>query len=248
MQNSFKIIYENSAYITYLKDNLYYKIAKLTYKLYENEEFIYIFEPFYDVLEVFPYLGIPGLELSLRKNQYIRENIEPVFVSMRIVPKNRANLNEELKGLCLTYYNPFLLLLDSKYSCPGDSLYLKSDSFFKELLNTNNNKSNLYDSIKHTLQKIAAKENFKYGDLEINDETRNTSLKIFINLYQGVLKYYKEKLSIKGRPKKAVSLIILQELYKQYKLGIISFSDLLRRTNISSRSTLYRRLKEIPNQ
>ena len=56
------------------------------------------FEPYYDVLDAFPTLDIPGIDLSLKLKVYYRSNFMPVFVSERIIPKNRVNLQEELKN------------------------------------------------------------------------------------------------------------------------------------------------------
>src|SRR5690554_3749077 len=92
-----KVIYSNYGYISYnYKSGIFFKIAKFTYELFENESFQYIFEPFYDVLDAFDNLEIPGIDLSLRSKEYIRANLTPVFVSERVPPKNRVNINEVL--------------------------------------------------------------------------------------------------------------------------------------------------------
>ena len=56
--------------------------------------------PFYHVIELLPtrlFQGIPGLDMCLRKERYVRENMTPVFISERTSRENRENLWELLK-------------------------------------------------------------------------------------------------------------------------------------------------------
>ena len=69
-----------------LKDkcNVLYKISRIDYIQYENEEYEYIFTPYYNVIDFLPvslFQGIPGLDLSLRRERYIRKNMVPCFIS-----------------------------------------------------------------------------------------------------------------------------------------------------------------------
>ena len=83
-----------------LKDeyNLVYKIAEITYREREDESFIYEIRPNYSVislLKVTDFQGIPGLDLDLRKEVYIRENIVPVLSA-----NGHLQRIEKICGIC----------------------------------------------------------------------------------------------------------------------------------------------------
>ena len=68
---------EVSAYIYYID----IKISLIIYREYSYTEFEYIFEPYYEVIDsIMGFKGIQGLNLSLRKKEYIRKNIIPSFI------------------------------------------------------------------------------------------------------------------------------------------------------------------------
>ena len=50
----------------------------------KTEEFQYIFTPYYDIIDALIDLGIPGINLSLRKKEYYRVNIKTTFISERV--------------------------------------------------------------------------------------------------------------------------------------------------------------------
>lgn len=76
------------------QNNFIYKICKITYRLFEDESFEYVFEPNYfliDLLDSKYFQGISGLNLDLKKQEYIRKNIIPTFISERVPQKNRED-------------------------------------------------------------------------------------------------------------------------------------------------------------
>lgn len=241
-----KSIYKNSGYITYkFNNNIYFKIAQLSYEVFETEEFQYIFTPYYDIIDAFDDLGIPGINLSLRKKEYYRVNIKPTFISERVIPENRFYLNEDNTLSKYNYYNPFEILLDSPMSYSGDNLFLKSDNFFK--IDQNLNKLDLYKTITQMLKLLASREDFSIKNLTINESNRTLLIKNYLFLYEKVKKYYSEK-SLRGRKKIETSEILLKELKRLHQLKIISLEEAIRRSNLKSKSTFYRRLKELDNK
>ena len=64
-----------------------------------------------DLLDYDLFDGIPGLDLSLKKEKYTRKNIIPVFISERSPGKNRENLYELLHDCNMNYYNDLYTLL-----------------------------------------------------------------------------------------------------------------------------------------
>ena len=79
--------YEVDALIC-LKDDLgiEYVVSEIEYKIWKNEEFEYRFRPNYSVIDLLDtslFQGIPGIDLDLRKEEYIRKNAVPTFISER---------------------------------------------------------------------------------------------------------------------------------------------------------------------
>lgn len=97
-------------YITYqYNKDLFFKLAKLTFERFDDESFQYIFKPYYDIIDSFDDIDIPGIDLSIQREEYYRVNLTPVFITKRVVPKYRVNLHEVLNELGLDYYQSFLL-------------------------------------------------------------------------------------------------------------------------------------------
>lgn len=241
------LIYSVEGYITYTyKDNIFFVIAKLTYELYANESYQYIFEPYYDILDAFPNLDIPGIDLTLREKQYYRSNMTPIFISERTIPKNRVNLREELDASNIDYYQPFLLTLDSKKIYGGDQLTLKSKSFFQDIIEKEIDTNDIYKTISSVLRKLATRELMTIGNLIVDDHNRTDLIKNYLFLFDKVSKYYDHKSKDSpGRKKQTVSFVILKEIQKRYLNGIISIEEAVKQSGLGSKRTFYRRLKEL---
>ena len=85
-----------------------YRICALEYTVYEDETFRYVFTPDYDMIDLLPrneFQGIPGLDLDLHLKQYVRENVEPVFITERTPGPNREDLYDLLESVGMTYLN-----------------------------------------------------------------------------------------------------------------------------------------------
>ena len=242
-----KVLYSNQGYISYkYSDDLFFKVAKLTYELFENEEFQYIFEPFYDVLDTFKEVDIPGIDVSSREKEYYRSNMTPVFVSERVTPKNRVNLLEELKEQGMDYYQPFLLLLDSKKIYGGDKLSLKSESFYENQTRNISETNDLYKSVSYIIKGLAARIHMSIGDIEITEANRGLLIKNYLYLYKKVSKYYNQKsIETSGRKKQEISFVVLKEIRKQYENGLISIDEAIDKSGLGSKRTFYRRLNEL---
>lgn len=240
-----KLIFKDSGFITFkYKNNIYFKIAKLTYERFENESFQYTFEPFYDVIEKLN-ISIPGIDISLKLKYYYRTNFTPVFISERITPKNRINLREELLEQGFDYHQAFLLALDSSKSYSGDKLSLKSDDFFEMTVQKYEETKDLYKKIPKVLKNLAARNIFELDGVIVDDSNRREYLEIYLNLYETISFYYKEKSSnYVGRKKQIISKELLSEIRSQHLNGIITLEEALFRSGLRSKTTYYRRLKE----
>lgn len=72
--------------------------------------------------------GIPGINIDLRKEEYIR-NYTPVFVTQRMPPENNEFTPKMLRELKLDAYDPFEIMCRTHGICGNNSLYV---SRFKE--------------------------------------------------------------------------------------------------------------------
>ena len=109
-------------------NNLTYKVSDISYTEREDESFVYKFRPNYSVIELLgpkDYQGIPGLDLDLKKECYVRENLVPVFISERSPGPNREDLWKLLQDCNMNYLNrlEWLIRTDTTYS--GDKFYVQ---------------------------------------------------------------------------------------------------------------------------
>ncbi len=239
-------IYSVFGYITIpIAKSVYFKIAKLTYELFEDESYQYIFKPYYDAIKAIGNKAdIPGINLELRQNKYYRVNMIPVFISDRTFPKSRVEARKLLKERNLNYYNPMLWLLDSNYTYTGDSLLLKSQEFFNERPKIKESK-NIYRHILSILQNLGARCEFNIGDIEVDDSNRLVLIQAYLNQYRLIEKTYYKKMSKNiGRSKIEVPIVLMKEVTFLYERKIISLREAMKRTGIKSEATFYRRLKE----
>ena len=110
------------------KLNLEYFLAKIEYQVNEDETFEYRFFPYYNVIELLDssiFQGIPGLDLDLKKEVYIRKNKTPVFISERAPSENRENLIEMLESVDMDYLNQLEWLIRTNLKYSGDNMYVK---------------------------------------------------------------------------------------------------------------------------
>lgn len=108
-----------------------YRVSKIQYLVREDDSFEYIFTPDYSVIDSLPksagFQGIPGLDLTLRKSQYIRKDRIPVFISERSPQKNREDLWELLQKYDMDYLNSLEWLIRTDMQYCGDTLYVIRD-------------------------------------------------------------------------------------------------------------------------
>jgi len=239
------MIYSLSGYITYLiGKNLFFKIGRVSYELFEDESYQYVIEPYYEVLEAFEDLYIPGIDIELKQNKYYRVNMIPIFISDRTFPKSRVEARSLLNQKNINYYNPLLWLIDSDYRYTGDNLLVKSENFFNNIKKIENSK-NIYRHILYVLQNLGNRNTFKLRKLEVNEKNRKEILQIYLYQYSLVEKsYYKQISKSAGRHKIEVPTLLMKEIVSLYENKIITIQEAMSRLNINSESTFYRRLKE----
>lgn len=110
-----------SAYI-YFED---IRICRISYFDNGIDSYEYIFEPFYHILDSLNdanFRGIQGIDLSLRKDKYIRKNLQPVFIFERNPIRKKKNFRglQRINGTTLLEF-----IANSNMSYFGDKLNIK---------------------------------------------------------------------------------------------------------------------------
>lgn len=183
--------------------NIEFYVCKITYILNEDESFKYIFEPNYNVIYLLDsdiFQGIPGLNLDLKRKQYIRTSL-PVFISERVPQKNREDFNEILSSLNMDYMNPIDYLIKTKMKYSGDNFYVKEfENKQKIIINKISNKNNTANTIKIILNNITKGNDVIINNLVINDKNRKDVYQTLIYIYQKAYNfiYSKQKEGIKN--------------------------------------------------
>lgn len=247
-----------------LKDdyNIVYKIARIDQILYEDDTFSYTFVPYYNVMDLLPatlFQGIPGLDLSLRKAEYKRNNVLPVFISERTPGENRENLQELLADCNMDRLNRLEWLIRTKTRYSGDRLYvirydklldrktINAASIFDLSMNNDMIKKKLLDI-------ICAGDYFSSKELTINDANRREYYHMLMPLYINAqeiqhkkrlagIEQGKSKGVYRGKKRIRIDEIQANSIFDAYLSSGISETEAVSKLGVS-RSTFFRRLKE----
>lgn len=152
-----------------------YPLCLLSYTYWEDGSFRYVFTPHYEIIELVDekeFQGIPGLDLSLRKKEYIRENIVPVYISERVPSENREDYWELLESKGMETMDPIEYLLRSGDEYFGDNFYLIPTYERKRVIFSSSGKSNLLSFLKEALSSLARGDDIRIDELEITDSNR----------------------------------------------------------------------------
>lgn len=207
--------------------NLIYAVCDLFYYYRSDETFTYIFLPRYSVIDLLTadyFQGIQGLDLSLRKNEYIRENRTPTFISERVPQESREDYYELLERVGMNHMEPIEYLIKVKQMINeqyfGDTLFMKP-YVEKQLIDYDEFESHLTNSalLKEMLSNICLGHDIKIGDQTINDTNRKVFHDIFLSFY---LRSYQSQ---KERQKAGIETAKKDGKYQGRKAVPISFSD-----------------------
>jgi hypothetical protein len=235
-----------------------YRVCRLDYILNEDDSFSYIFTPDYSVIDLLSndlFQGIPGLNLDLRKEVYIRENSTPVFISERTPSENREELFELLAKCDLKYLNRLEWLIRTSTRYSGDNFYViryepKATLFYEDIIASENRASLTINNI---LNNICLGNIIVTNDFSINDANRKGYYSLLMPLFE------KEKLFLinkrvsgikesakygiyRGRKPILIDKLKFEEVAKDFQSKKITQKEALEILKIS-KSTFYRRLK-----
>lgn len=234
--------------------NIVYALCKIEYILFEDLKFKYIFTPNYSVIELLDdklFQGIPGLNLELRKDEYIRDNINPIFISERVPSEKREDYYELLKELNMDFMDPIKFLISTKKQYVGDNLFVVSYEDKKTIRIEND--TNSLSFVRQLIENICLGNNIILNNEEINDSNRNIFYNYFIEIYKKMYDSYKknqqkgiEKAKIEGKyaGRKPINVDLLKFNYLENKLKNkeITRQELLNELGISKDK--YYRLKK----
>lgn len=235
-----------------------YYIASIKYIEREDESYQYEITPNYSVISLLTekyFQGIPGLDLSLKKETYVRENVTPVFISERTPGENREDLWNLLEECNMKYLNrlEWLIRTETRYS--GDGMYVcRTDKKNIKLSNIAElgNRSSVIS--RKVLEIICAGGKVVTDDFVINDNNRKSFYELFMAMYKTERKYLDNRRragikkaskqgKYKGRTRIKIDKLELNNIFEQYEAGKISSKEAARMLQISS-STFFRRYRE----
>lgn len=231
------------------KSKIIYALCDLEYILYEDDTFKYIFRPRYNTIELLDssiFQGIPGLNLDLMKEEYIRENFVPTFVAERVPQPNREDLQELLEEKGMDYMEPIEYQIRNKRRYSGDKMFMipfvenKTVSFDDYKEQDSNNAL-----IRRIIEELAIGNNVIINNELIDDTNRKTIYNILIKLYsrsveankivkeEGIIKA-KMRGTYKGRkPNKEVSAYDFFEMEDQIHSGNLDVKGASEKLGIS---------------
>jgi len=238
-----------------------YQVAEINYIEREDESFRYEFIPNYSVISLLPtrlFQGIPGLDLDLKREMYVRENITPVFISERTPSENREDLWELLESCGMDYLNRLEWLIRTDLTYSGDRLYAcrpeqkNSDIPHIHSISKLGNRSAVI--CRNVLDLICSGAIIETEELKIDDTNRKIYYDLFMSLYRTERTYIDKQKSegikravqkgvYKGRKRAQLDTLKLEKMMAEYEKGNITGENAAKVLKIS-RSTFIRRYRE----
>lgn len=243
---------------------LVYDLCRISFIEFEDETFHYVFRPIYEVIDLLEpptFQGIPGIDLDLHRDEYVRNNMTPVFIEERSPAQNRENLWQLLEEQGMDRLNRLEWLMHSGSRYSGDNLFVRpldaGDSTRRVVKLATEQLSTL--TPRKALE--AALEPFLHGltcmvDDRLLDPTARKPVHALVRAVY--LAEYKRQRECRvetaaqaqaagrapGRHRKPLSKLLLTELASDVREGRISADRAARKLGIS-RATFYRRMREL---
>lgn len=240
---------------------LVYRVCKIEYQWKEDDSFCYIFTPHYAVVELLsPYYfqGIPGLNLDLKKERYVRENRIPTFISERVPSPQREDYSELLEKLGMEYMDPIEYLVRTKEQYSGDLLFVVRNEP-KKIMEFGSETANETNAvlIKNILGALCAGDDVLINGQKIDDDNRKAFHDVFIALYarscafqkekqqEGVIKAKLNGRSYRGRKPIPVDAMLFLKTIKEVEKGKLKPKEAAQKLGVSI-DKYYREKKRLP--
>ncbi|MDW7658610.1 MAG: recombinase family protein [Bacillota bacterium] len=239
-----------------------YSIAIIEYTEREDETYTYSFRPNYSVISLLPttlFQGIPGLNLDKHKEEYLRENMTPVFISERTPSEGREDLWQLLEACGMNYLNRLEWLIRTNMQYGGDPMYVKrfepADAkqtiAFEAIITAENRSARL---LQRLLREICRGNDIVAPDFSIDDSNRKQFYALLLPLYEKEKSYLKQQKTrgiqiaaaqgkYTGRKPIPIDDIQLDAVFTAYQKGRMDLTEAIEKLGVS-RSTFYRRLRE----
>lgn len=235
-----------------------YRICPITYTVWEDDSFEYVFEPNYlviDLLTTPDFQGIPGLDLSLRKQRYVRRNRVPTFIEERSPAPNREDLWDLLDEHGMDHLNRLEWLIRTRMRYGGDNLYVQRFEEQDELETISEtelveNAQNTDQAMRALLNSLARGDGLKLADgAKATPDARKALHSTLIALLEKGEAYRKMKsgereTEKRGRRRIAVEDTRFEEALRDIADGRLTVDEAANRLGIS-RSTFFRRKREL---
>ena len=241
-----------SAYIC-LKDDLgiEYRLCRLDYVSSDDGHYTYVFRPDYSVIDMLSpplYQGIPGLDLDLRKEEYVRKDIVPCFISERTPGENRIDVSELLESVGMDHLNRLEWLIRTDLRYFGDSFYAIRYTE-PETIDMSGLSLRFPDAAMKILKNICAGNTVILKDLRIDENNRPQTYFLLKELYLGNRKALKTmrdagELPRLGRKEKEIPGKDLREMRRRMENGLMTSQQVADTLGIS-RATLFRKLRKL---
>lgn len=235
-----------------------YYIADIKYIEREDESFRYEIRPNYSVIDLLTakyFQGIPGLDLSLKKKVYVRENLVPVFISERTPGENREDLWALLEECDMQYLNRLEWLIRTKTRYSGDGLYVcrtEQKNITISSISELGNRSSVIS--RKVLEIICASGKIVTDAFVIDDHNRKSYYALFMAMYKTERKYIDDRRrsgieksvqqgNYKGRQRLKINELELNNTLQEYEAGKIKSKEAAETLQISL-ATFFRRYRE----
>lgn len=228
-----------------------------------------------DGLPACVFQGIPGIDMDLRLEKYYRVNYIPTFIAERTPSENREDLWEILELVGLDYYDRFEWLIRTTMRSANDNLIVerKRESKVVREFSVENPLQYGDKMIVDSMEAIAdttagfAEKIFTVvtngvdlvsssGQVLVDSETRSAMVPIVVtqrmitrreqadNRRDGIEQAKKDG-KYTGRKPIEVDEEVLRQVKQELKEKLITVEEAMRRTKIGSKSTFYRKLKQV---
>lgn len=223
-----------------------YQICRLDYICYEDESFEYIFTPDYGMIDLLPkeFQGIPGIDLGLRRETYIRKNVIPVFISERTPGENREDKWALLEEVGMDYLDPveWLLRTDRKYF--GDRLTMVRCSDDKEPIIVDSKDIAASRYCRQVLNGIGTRKEVIVDGVRIDDSAKKTLCHVLRSALMSDKRSSAPTKEGRGRKRVDVDSVSIIRAVDQIKYGLRTSDQAAKELGIS-KATLYRRIREL---
>lgn len=241
---------------------LEYTLCRIELIEREDETFRYVFTPNYSVIDLVEpplFQGIPGLNLDLKCEEYVRENRTPVFVSERVPAENREDLYSLIEQEGMDHLNKLEWLIRTETRYSGDGLYVRrlieedeaEEIWLGDLSGLGRRSA---QALKDLLEMLCAGRDIRGEGFAFGDAERAGLHALLRQLYVKEKTYLNERRAkgieasaksglYKGRKRKAVDEIKMRHVFVEYEACRISAADAAGELGLS-RATFFRRLKE----